>query len=160
MNSSSNFSPENFGAFLLQGFSPPPSPKNSRPKLSAFLSNLTFLKPICFSRRCSAYGGDQGLEFPKSRRTRKIKNPEHPQKSFGESLRGNRIGATGLRASERKSASERVSEREGLERFLRGFESFSEVFRVFLEVFRDFLEVFRGPLRGRFPLRGSQSCCP
>ena len=39
----------------------------------------------------------------------------------GESLRGNRIGATGLRASERKSASERVSEREGFQRFLRGF---------------------------------------
>ena len=41
---------------------------------------------------------------------------------------------------------------------------FLEVFRVFLEVFRDFLEVFRGPLRdplrGRFLLRGSQSCCP
>ena len=39
----------------------------------------------------------------------------------GESLRGNRIGATGLRASERKSASERVSERvserEGSQRF-------------------------------------------
>ena len=42
----------------------------------------------------------------------------------GESLRGNRIGATGLRASERKSASERVSEREGFQRFLRGFEKF------------------------------------
>ena len=42
---------------------------------------------------------------------------------FGESLKGNRIGATGLRASERKSASEkvseRVSEREGFQRFLR-----------------------------------------
>ena len=61
---------------------------------------------------------------------------------FGESLRGNRIGATGLRASERKSASERfsesVSEREGFQRFLRGFERFSEVFRDFREVFRDF----------------------
>ena len=44
---------------------------------------------------------------------------------FGESVRGNRIGATGLRASERKSASERVSERtserEGFQRFFRGF---------------------------------------
>ena len=47
---------------------------------------------------------------------------------LGESLRGNRIGATGLRASERKSASERVSERvserEGFQRVLRGFERF------------------------------------
>ena len=49
----------------------------------------------------------------------------------GESLRGNRIGATGLRASERKSASERVSEREGFQRFLRGLQRFSEVFRGF-----------------------------
>ena len=55
-----------------------------------------------------------------------------------ESLRGNRIGATGLRASERKSASERVSEREGFQRFLRGFQRFSEVLRDFSEVFRDF----------------------
>ena len=45
-----------------------------------------------------------------------------------------RIGATGLRASERKSASERVSEREGFQRFLRGFE---RVFRGF-EVLRGF----------------------
>ena len=47
------------------------------------------------------------------------------EKRVGESSRGNRIGATGLRASERKSASERVSERvserEGFQRFLRGF---------------------------------------
>ena len=52
---------------------------------------------------------------------------------LGESLRGNRIGATGLRASERKSASERaerVSEREAFQRFLRGF---SEVFRGFFQ---------------------------
>ena len=41
---------------------------------------------------------------------------------LGESLRGNRIGATGPRASEREVASERVFERE--------------VFRVFSEVFR------------------------
>ena len=40
------------------------------------------------------------------------------------SYRGNKIGARGLRASERKSASERVSEREGSQRFLRGFERF------------------------------------
>ena len=50
------------------------------------------------------------------------------QPVVGESLRGNRIGATGLRASERKSASERaserVSEREGFQRFLRGFQRF------------------------------------
>ena len=54
-----------------------------------------------------------------------MRTPQHagrPSKSFGESSRGNRIGATGLRASERKSASERdserVSEREGFQRFL------------------------------------------
>ena len=64
---------------------------------------------------------------------------------LGESLRGNRIGATGLRASERKSASqrvsERVSEREGFQRFLRGFERFLEVFRGF-ERFSEFFERF------------------
>ena len=49
----------------------------------------------------------------------------------GESLRGNRIGATGLRASERKSASERVSEREGFQRFLRGLERFFRGFERF-----------------------------
>ena len=57
---------------------------------------------------------------------------ESTQVVFGESSRGSRIGATGLRASERKSASERdserTSEREGFQRFLRGFE----------RVFRDF----------------------
>ena len=64
-----------------------------------------------------------------------------------QSLRGNRIGATGLRPSERKSASERVSEREGFQRFLRGFERFLEVFRDFerfSEVFRGFERFFRG----------------
>ena len=44
---------------------------------------------------------------------------------FGESLRGNRIVATGLRASERKSASERVSERVSEEG------GFSEIFERF-----------------------------
>ena len=39
------------------------------------------------------------------------------KRKLGESLRGNRIKATGLRASERKSASERVSEREGFRDF-------------------------------------------
>ena len=62
----------------------------------------------------------------------------------GESLRGNRIGATGQRAPERKSASERVSEREGFQRFLRGFERFSEVFRVFQSFLRGFQRFFRG----------------
>ena len=57
--------------------------------------------------------------------------PSRGRIAIGESLRGNRIGATGLRASERKSASERVSEREGFQRFLRGFERFSEVLRGF-----------------------------
>ena len=75
---------------------------------------------------------------------------------IGESLRGNRIGATGLRASERKSASERVSEREGFQRFLRGFERFLEVFRGF-ERFSEVLRGFQSFLRGfqRF-LRGFQ----
>ena len=54
----------------------------------------------------------------------------------GESLRGNRIGATGLRASERKSASERVSEREGFQRFCRGFERFFRGFQRFLRGFQ------------------------
>ena len=69
--------------------------------------------------------------------TWKYRTRETP--SSGESLRGNRPGATGLRASERKSASERVSEREGFQRFLRGFERFLEVFRGF----ERFSEVFR-----------------
>ena len=62
----------------------------------------------------------------------------------GKSLRGNRIGATGLRASERKSASERVSEREGFQRFLRGFERFSEVLRGFQRFLRGFQRFLRG----------------
>ena len=69
----------------------------------------------------------------------------------GESLRGNRAGATGLRASERKSASERVSERvserEGFQRFLRGFERFLEGFRGF-ERFSEVLRGFQSFLRG------------
>ena len=52
----------------------------------------------------------------------------------------------------------------GFQRFWEVLRDFSEVLRDFSEVFRDFWEVFRGPLRdplrGRFPLRGSQSCCP
>ena len=47
-----------------------------------------------------------------------------------------------------KFASERVSEREGCQRFsevFRGFQRFSEAFRDFSEVLSDF------PLRGRFP---------
>ena len=64
------------------------------------------------------------------------------QKLFGESLRGNRIGATGLRASERKSASERVSEREGFQRFLRGFSEVLRGFERFLRGFQSFLRGF------------------
>ena len=67
-----------------------------------------------------------------------------PYTLLGESLRGNRTGATGLRASERKSASERVSEREGFQRFLRGFQRLSEILRGFSEVFRGFERFFRG----------------
>ena len=72
---------------------------------------------------------------------------QSPSSRIGERLRGNRIGSTGLRASERKSASERVSEREGFQRFLRGFERFLEVFRDFerfSEIFRGFERFFRG----------------
>ena len=65
---------------------------------------------------------------------------------IGESLRGNRIGATGLRASERKSASERVSERvserEGFQRFLRGFERVISGFERISEFFERFSENF------------------
>ena len=77
--------------------------------------------------------------------------PPKEKENFGESLRGNRIGATGLRASERKSASERVSERvserEGFQRFFRGFERFLEVFRGF-ERFSEVLRGFKRFLRG------------
>ena len=71
---------------------------------------------------------------------------------FGESLRGNRIGATGLRASERKSASERVSEREGFQRFLRGFERFSEFFERFSEIFRGFQRSYQRPSQRQISL--------
>ena len=69
---------------------------------------------------------------------------------LGESLRGNRIGATGLRASEKKSASERVSEREGFQRFLRGFERFSEVFESFFGRFSEIFERFSEVLSETF----------
>ena len=88
-----------------------------------------------------------GKNCPKN--VRKLGFQPLPKGPVGESLRGNSIGATGLRASERKSASERVSERvserEGFQRFLRGFERFSEVFRGcerFLEFFERFSEIF------------------
>ena len=58
---------------------------------------------------------------------------------FGESLRGNRIGATGLRASERKSGFSEIFERF-LEVF-RGFQRFSEIFERFSEIFERFSEV-------------------
>ena len=51
----------------------------------------------------------------------KMRGHEVGPRRVGESSRGKRIGATGLRASERKSASKRVSERsserEGFQRF-------------------------------------------
>ena len=118
---------------------------------------------------------------------RERENPPPPL--LGESLRGNRIGATGLRASERNlplrgslrgslfsEIFERSSQRPSQSKIssealspvaprsccpLNFLQSFCGTF------FRDFLEVFRGPLRdplrGRFPLRRSccpQSCCP
>ena len=91
-----------------------------------------------------------GLVFPGSQTPPKKFHAQNsrPEVSafFGESSRGNRTGATGLRASERKSASERVSERvserEGFQRFLRGFERFLEVFRGF-ERFSEALRGFR-----------------
>ena len=64
--------------------------------------------------------------------------------SIGESLRGNRIGATGLRASERKS--ERGFS-EIFERFwegFRGFQRFSEVLRGFQRFLRGFQSFLRG----------------
>ena len=80
---------------------------------------------------------------------------------LGERLRGNRN-----RGNRGKSASERVSEREGF----RGFQSFSEVFRGqerFPEVFRGlqrFLEVFRGFSQTlsefHFPLRVAGRVAP
>ena len=107
----------------------------------------------CPSKGCSQRGFLPQIDGP-IRANRFADSRESPdsRESFqgsrtelGESLRGNRIGATGRRASERKSASERVSERVsergGFQRYLRGFERFSEVFRGsqrFLEVFRDF----------------------
>ena len=66
---------------------------------------------IIFSQ---ALPGEPRFQYlPKSIATPTVtQREEHcDTKEIGESLRGNRIGATGLRASERKSASERVSER-------------------------------------------------
>ena len=52
-----------FLGLVFQGFRPPKKihAQNSRPELSAFLSNFTFSKPKIYSRRFSAYGGDQNL---------------------------------------------------------------------------------------------------
>ena len=71
------------------------------------------------------------IDLEERNNSTKLQNPQFAWKTscgpffIGESVRGNRIGATRLRASERKSASERVSERtserEGFQRFLRGF---------------------------------------
>ena len=71
---------------VFQGFQAPPPPKNSRPNLSAFLSNGISRAQIC-SRRFSAYEGDQqvlgttfaGLKFLSSPRPRDL------QKSPGNS---------------------------------------------------------------------------
>ena len=90
--------------------------------------------------------------------------------SFGESWRGNTIGATGPRASEREICLwEGLWEggfSEILQRFLevfRGFKRFSEVlrsFQRFQEIFERFSEVLSETLsEADFPLRGSQSCC-
>ena len=49
-----------------------------------------------------------------------------------------------------KSASERVSEREGIQRFSRGFKRFPRFSEVLSETLSE----------AAFPLRGSQSCCP
>ena len=61
------------------------------------------------------------------------------------------LGATGPRASER------VSEREGFQRFSEVFRGSQRVFRRFSEIFLRFSEALSETL---FPLRGSQSCCP
>ena len=80
---------------------------------------------------CRDGGGGGGC---KGKRKSLVKTEQQPKdKNFqagyswditdplGERLRGNTIRGNGLRASERKSASERVSEREGFQRVLRGF---------------------------------------
>ena len=119
----------------------------------------------CFSRVAGVVGGANPSPTTKTSSKNKL-----PRREFkGQQNRGNRT----------QSLWEAICLWEGLweggfseifERFwevFRGFQRFLEVFRGFqrfLEVFRVFWEVFRGPLRdpliGRFPLRGSQSCCP
>ena len=61
---SANFSASFDGGFYPRIFwpcfsGPSGPPQNSRPNLSAFLSNFTFSNPIIFKRQFSAYGGDQ-----------------------------------------------------------------------------------------------------
>ena len=75
--------------------------------------------------------------------------------AFGESLRANTVRGNRTEKPLRgKSASERVSEREGCRKFsevFRDFQRLSEIFRDISEVVRDFSEGFRDPFRGRFP---------
>ena len=81
-----------------------------------------------------------------------------------ESLRGNRIGATGPRASERE-----ICLWEGLwegfwgggfQRFSKIFQRFSEIFQRFSEIFQSFSEVLSETLSvANFPL-GSSQCFP
>ena len=74
----------------------------------------------------------------------------HKEQVSGRELNGaNEEGQQDREPLRGKSASERVSEREGFQRFLKGFlQRLSEVFRDLSEFFRGPL---RDPLRGRFP---------
>ena len=49
------------GDLTCHDFSPPPPPKKFTPKLVGIPLQLHFLKPKCFSRRFSAYRGDQDV---------------------------------------------------------------------------------------------------
>ena len=72
-----NLSRECFGLVSPELQTPP---KNHGQKLSAFLSRLTFLNPLFWSHRCSAYGGHQKTVKHKMRiaiRSGSSRSPSH-----------------------------------------------------------------------------------
>ena len=71
-----------------------------------------------------------------------------------------RLGATGLRGSEKKSASERVSERTSERYGFRAFQSFSEVFRGFQRFSEVFQRPSQRPSQSAIFLSELGSCCP
>ena len=78
-----------------------------------------------------------------------------PRSYIRESLRGNRIGQQDREPLRGKSASERVSEREGFQRFLeifRGFQRFSEIFQRFSEIFQRFQRSSQRPSQRQISL--------